>query len=114
MQYPIKGGQALEAIDGCEPKLQEGRRCAAYDIDYDGKYMDILQPEGYAVALYNVLRLRPGGSLTLAPVCSSWVWLHFGDNSKLYRFSYLQVSYTSIRAARTIVIERSFFGPYIV
>ena len=78
------GGQALA------PPPQEGRRCAAYDIDYDAKYMDILQPEGYAVALYNVLRVRPGGSLTLAPVCSSWVWLHFGENSKLYTFLHMQ------------------------
>ena len=83
LQCPIMGGQAVEAFH----PFQEGRRCAAYDIDYDAKYMDILRPEGYAVALYNVLRVRPGGSLTLAPVCSSWVWLHFGENSKRYIFS---------------------------
>ena len=49
-------------------------------MDYDDKYMNILDPQGFAVAVYQVLRIKPGGSLTLAPVCGTWVWLSLSVN----------------------------------
>ena len=56
--------------------LQENNhRCLVYDRDYDGRFMDILSPEGYVHALFQVLQIKPGGSCTLAPVCSSFVWM---------------------------------------
>lgn len=63
-------------------EMQEGRKCAAYDMDYDDKYMNILDPQGFAVAVYQVLRIKPGGSLTLAPVCGTWVWLSRGSTKR--------------------------------
>ena len=36
---------------------------------------DILTESGFALALSLVLRLRPGGLLIMAPVCSSWIFL---------------------------------------
>lgn len=61
-------------------RLREaGRLCSAYDIDYDGVWMDMNSPQGYINALYQVMRLRPGASLTLAPVCSTWVFMNLGS-----------------------------------
>lgn len=40
--------------------------------------MDILKPEGFAHAAFQILRLKQGASLFLAPVCSSWVWVSHG------------------------------------
>ena len=41
--------------------------------------MDILSPEGFAHAVFQVLRLRDGSGLTMAPVCSSFVWVFLGS-----------------------------------
>lgn len=57
---------------------QEGRKCAAIDIEYGGKAMDIMSPEGFSHSLFQVLRLRAGSHLFLAPVCSTWVWVSLG------------------------------------
>ena len=40
--------------------------------------MDFMTPEGFSHAMFQVLRLKPGASMTLAPVCSSWVWVNLG------------------------------------
>ena len=55
-----------------------GRRASAYDLTYDNRFMDICSTEGYILALYQVLNVKVAGGLTLAPVCSSWVWVCFG------------------------------------
>ena len=57
---------------------EEGRQCAALDVEFGGPAMDFMSPEGFSHALFQVLRLKPGGSMTLAPVCSSWVWVNLG------------------------------------
>lgn len=59
--------------------MQEGRSCAAIDLEYGGPFMDFLRPEGFCHCLYQVARLREGGSLTMAPVCSTWVWVILGQ-----------------------------------
>jgi len=51
------------------------------DLEYGGLEMDFMAPQGFVHSLYNVLRLRRGASLTLAPVCSSWVWVCFACTS---------------------------------
>ncbi len=85
LRGPVKKFLNLMIPPQYQSGFKEGRKCAAYDVDYDPKFMDILKPEGYAHALYQVLRLKPGSSLTLAPVCSSWVWMSFGFKKiKLY------------------------------
>ncbi len=55
---------------------QERRSVAAYDINYDSIHHNILTASGFVHAAYQVLRTRVGGSLWLAPVCSSWVWVN--------------------------------------
>lgn len=52
---------------------------SAYDIEYDPQLMDISTPRGFVVAMVQVMNLEPGSGLTLAPVCSSWVWMWFGN-----------------------------------
>ena len=48
------------------------------DITYDNQNMDFLTARGFCMALYALLRVRIGGSLTLAPVCSTWVYMRPG------------------------------------
>ncbi|CAL1138139.1 unnamed protein product [Cladocopium goreaui] len=56
-------------------ELEAGRQASAYDVLYDGKYMDMCSVEGFITAVYQTLNVRRGGAVTLAPVCSSWVWV---------------------------------------
>lgn len=60
-------------------RTQEGRKCAAFDMDYDPIYMNMNSAPGFAHAIYQVLRLERGSSMTLAPVCGSWVWMFAGS-----------------------------------
>ena len=55
--------------------MQEGRQCSAFDLTYNAEWMDILSDKGFTLATYLVLNTRRGGGLTLAPVCSTWVFL---------------------------------------
>lgn len=55
--------------------IQEGRVAAALDIRYDPIFHDMNRAEGFVHSAFQVLRMRPGASLTLAPVCSSWVYM---------------------------------------
>lgn len=64
----------------CRPVLltfsiQEGRVAAALDIRYDPIFHNINRPEGFVHSAFQVLRMQPGSSLTLAPVCSTWVYM---------------------------------------
>lgn len=45
------------------------------DLEYDPDWMDICSPRGFILAMYAVLTTRKGGGCTLAPVCSSWVFV---------------------------------------
>ncbi|CAJ1360896.1 unnamed protein product [Effrenium voratum] len=63
-------------------ELQENRKCAAYDIGYDPVFMDIASSKGYAHALYQTLNLLPGSFMTLAPVCSSFVYMSRGSTGR--------------------------------
>ena len=55
--------------------LEEGRSVFAYDIEYNREFMDIMSPQGYALAIFAVLNTKRAGGLTLAPVCSTWVFM---------------------------------------
>ena len=52
-----------------------GHEASTFDKD-DDKDEDILTKDDFEVALELVLRLRPGGLLWMAPVCSSFCWLY--------------------------------------
>jgi len=49
---------------------------SAYDIEYDSVNMDMNSPKGFVLAMVQMLQLKPGSSTTLAPVCSTWVWMY--------------------------------------
>ncbi|CAK8998358.1 unnamed protein product [Durusdinium trenchii] len=63
-------------------QLEDNKRCAALDLEYGGRCMDFMTPEGFVNAVFQVLRLSPGSSLTLAPVCSTWVWVSRGSTKR--------------------------------
>ena len=49
----------------------------AMDVRF-GREHDILTNEGFSNTLFQVLNVKPGGSLWAAPVCSTWVYLIIG------------------------------------
>ena len=53
----------------------QGLNSAAVELSAGGVLNNLLGPEGFSHAVGLVLRLRPGGLLWMAPVCSSFVWL---------------------------------------
>ena len=57
-----------------------------YDLSYD-ESQNILTPQGFALALYNVLNVKQFGGLTLAPVCSTWVFMTPGLPSCVFFFA---------------------------
>lgn len=56
--------------------------------------MDILSDKGYALATYLVLNTKRGGALTLAPVCSTWVFVRSGLIKQ--EFSFYKNSFTTM------------------
>ncbi len=51
-----------------------GYRGRAFDADRH-RAMDFMEPLGLLMALRAAMSLRPGGTMWLAPPCSSWAWL---------------------------------------
>ncbi|CAK9017446.1 unnamed protein product [Durusdinium trenchii] len=54
-----------ELFSGCgsvtRGELQEGRSVFAYDIEYNREFMDIMSPQGYALAIFAVLNTKRAG-----------------------------------------------------
>ncbi|CAK9058804.1 unnamed protein product [Durusdinium trenchii] len=82
---------------------EEGRACAAFDYTYDNIYHDMNGPEGFTHALYHVLRLEPGSFLTLAPVCSTWVFMSRGSTGRSKSFPLGNLSAPSVQAGNCMV-----------
>lgn len=59
--------------------MQESRDALAMDIKFSPpnapEQQDILTDAGFSNMLYQVLRLKPGGNLWTAPVCSTWGYM---------------------------------------
>ena len=62
---------------------QEGRRVMAMDVRLH-ESMDLMTPQGFIAALYHCCRLRIGGGLLAAPVCSSFVFMHLESVLKCF------------------------------
>lgn len=101
-------------------RTQEGRKCAAFDLDYDPVYMNMNSAPGFAHAIYQVLRLERGSSMTLAPVCGSWVWMFAGStlsgggvgDQRLIRYD-LQIKVSKHVITVVPTLKLSFLKPYI-
>lgn len=67
---------AAEAAGFAAMAFDKFRIRGVTDIDDPDTTEDILLEAGFRRALSLVLRLRPGGLLWMAPVCSSWIFLN--------------------------------------
>ena len=52
----------------------------SYEVTQGRVYQNLLTDAGFLAACAYVLKLKPGGSLLLAPVCSSWVTINRGTS----------------------------------
>ena len=68
-------------------------QCLWYRLQW-ALHEHVFKPKGFVTALYQVLNVRQGGGLTLAPVCSSWVWVWFGLNSRKLFFECINSRFT--------------------
>ena len=62
--------------------LEEGLNVVAYDIRFDGVFMDILSDLGFLNALLMALFTSWGASSFLAIVCSTWINLNVGTSGR--------------------------------
>ena len=58
--------------------LQAGRISEPFELTLDPFSQDILTSEGFANAVFQTLRLKPGSGCLHAPVCGTWVWMPVG------------------------------------
>ena len=52
---------------------EEGREAMPFDLELDGRRMDLSSSEGFCNALWAVGNLKPGSGHLSAPVCSTFV-----------------------------------------
>ena len=55
--------------------LRLGKKCLAFDKDYDDEGMDLLTDMGFVTAFVWALRLQRFGLTPWGTLCSSWVWV---------------------------------------
>ena len=76
----------VEYFAGCmavtRALIGSGRSCVGYEILRDAEGMDILGDIGFLNALALALRVRGGGGILAAPVCSTWVYMNRGTSRR--------------------------------
>ena len=53
-----------------------------FEVKADPVFQNLLTAEGFTTAVLWVLKLRPGGQILAAPVCSSWVTINAGTSGR--------------------------------
>lgn len=66
--------------------FQEKRSGVAMDYTYEKVEQNIMTNVGFSNTCYQVLNLRRGAGLWLAPVCSTWIYLWLGYNQEGFWF----------------------------
>ena len=61
---------------------EAGLRCVAYEVLRDPCMMDFMSPCGFVNACALLLRVRAGGGMLAAPVCSTWVYMNRGTSKR--------------------------------
>ena len=59
---------------------KEGREAMPFDLELDGKLMDLATPQGFCNAMWAVSNLKPGSGHLSAPVCSTFVIVSLVSN----------------------------------
>ena len=58
----------------------QGFVALSFEVKHDRQYQNILTDAGFLLACLYILKLKPSGSILLAPVCSSWVTINRGTS----------------------------------
>ena len=73
-------------VVGCSAEPFDLHRAPGRTDSANPKFTEnIINPDGFVKALELVQRLRPGGLLWMAPVCSSWVFLRMSQTKRRRR-----------------------------
>ena len=72
-----------ERCKAVQQVTQEGRRAVPFDITHDPENMDLLTDQGFANAIFHTCALLPGSGALSAPVCSTFVVVCPGLDSRL-------------------------------
>ena len=82
---PDRGLDTVEFMSGAAAVTKSASALGMASVGFDKTYhkngeMDILTERGWHNAVLLTLRVKPHGSIWLAPVCSTWVWVgRFGS-----------------------------------
>ena len=87
---------------------QQGLYVVSYDIK-KGPMFDINSTAGFVLALLLTLRVKPGGFVWFAPLCSSWVWMCRNTTGRTPvfpegRFLVPSVRYGNVMCARVLLL----------
>ena len=63
---------------------KEGREAMPFDLELDGKLMDLATPQGFCNAMWAVCNLKPGSGHLSAPVCSTFVIVSPDSNYEIF------------------------------
>ena len=59
-----------------------GRMAVGFEIKVDNSRYDVNGDLGFLNAINLILKIKPGGGICQAPVCSSWVWANRGASER--------------------------------
>lgn len=88
--------------------LQKGLMAAPFDRKH-GEHQNIVSEEGFRQATGLVMRLRPGGALWGAPVCSSWVWISRSSTGRSKKRPEGNKAFAPVKEANKMVVASARF-----
>lgn len=101
----------VEVWSGCASVVQaarrQGMRAEPFDL-VNSPEQDILTAEGFAAAVRLAMRIRPGGLLAMAPVCSSFVFANMRNTKRKRDQLEGDVSYRPVRDGNTMALMAAF------
>lgn len=101
----------VEVWSGCASVVQaarrQGMRAEPFDL-VNGPGQNILTKEGFSAALNLTMRIRPGGLLAMAPVCSSFVFANMSNTKRKRGHLEGDTSYLPVSNGNAMALAAAF------
>lgn len=93
-----------------EALREAGLTCIGYEVLRDPHMMDFMSPCGFLNACVLLLRVRSGGGMLAAPVCSTWVYMNRGTSRRSQANPHGDLSVAQVRQANCMVARVCFLA----
>ena len=95
---------SLETFAGKKEVTKAFSRAGAVAVDFElDRGDDILDDDGFILAVLMTMKLRAGGAALSAPVCSTWVWINRATSKRSTTSPLGDVSVPSVKAGNIMV-----------